>query len=91
MISRERLSRYAEDHDIELIFFDPPEYFDKAIVGLVHGYGQEMAVLYDQERVLSAMAKDMGREAAEEWFDFNTLGAYLGDATPRFVLRGPDI
>ena len=88
MISRERLARYAEDHDIELIFFDPPEQFDKAIVGLVHGYGQEMAVLYDQALVLKAMTKDLGdRESAEEWFDFNTLGAYLGDATPRFLLR----
>jgi hypothetical protein len=84
---RAELSAWALDHDVELIFFDPPEYFDAAILGLVSGYGQEPAVLYDEATVLAAMAADMGEDDAREWFDFNTIGAYLGPATPRFLTK----
>jgi hypothetical protein len=84
---RAELSAWAEDHDVELIFFDPPEYFDHAIVGVVTGFEQEPAVLYDEQKVLAAMAADMGWEDAQEWFDFNTIGAYLGEHTPRFLTK----
>ena len=87
MVTRAQLAAYAVDHDLALIFFDPPEYFDHAIVGLVTGSQQEPAVLYDEAQVLAAMAEDMGEEAAREWFEFNTVGAYLGEATPRFLQR----
>lgn len=83
---RAAVNQYAEDHELELILLDPPQYFDHAILGIIHGYGQEPALVYDQDAVLAAMAKDMGVEDAEEWFDFNTIGAYLGEATPRFLM-----
>ena len=85
---RKLLTAYAEEREIELIFFDPPETFDPAIVGLVYGYGQEMAVLYDEARILRSLASaGMSYEEAQEYFDFNTAGAYLGAATPRFLTR----
>src|SRR5262245_37420089 len=89
---REQLSAWAEEMDIELIFFDPPETFDHAIVGVVAGYNQEPAVLYDEAAVLAALARDLGgdEEAAREWFEFNTAGAYLGEATPRFLTWRPE-
>ena len=89
---REQIEQWAEDNEVELIFFDPPEHFDHAIVGLVHGAGQEPAVLYDQEKVLAAMRADMSdgtpedEDTADDWFTFNTIGAFLGDATPRFLI-----
>lgn len=86
--TRADLTRWAEDHDVELIFFDPPEHFDHAILGLVEGSGQAPAVLYDRDAVLSAMARDMGEDAALEWFEGNTIDAFLGPATPRFLTRG---
>ena len=85
-LTRAALTRYAEDHGYDLVLFDPPAYFDRAIVGVVIGYGQTPAVLYDYDVVLAAMARDMGAEAAAEWIEFNTLGAYVGEATPRFLL-----
>ena len=55
---------------------------------MVFGFGQEPAVCYDEAAVLSAMVADgMTEEEAEEWFEFNTIGAYLGEATPRFLTR----
>jgi hypothetical protein len=88
---RAALTQYAEDHDFELVFFDPPQYFDQAIVGLVLGYGQMPAVLYDEAKVLAAMVADgMTTEDAEEWFAFNTIGTYAGEATPRFLIWRAD-
>jgi hypothetical protein len=86
--TRADLTAWAEENEFELIFFDPPEHFDHAILGLVHGAGQEFAVLYDEDKVLEAMAAD-GADADDvaDWFGFNTIGAHLGDATPRFLTR----
>jgi hypothetical protein len=85
--TRAALSAFAEEMDIELIFFDPPEHFDHAILGLIHGFGQEPAVLYDEAAVLAKMvAGGMSDEEAQEFFDFNTIGAFLGPATPRFLM-----
>ena len=86
--SRATLTAWAAEHEVELIFLDPPAQFDHAIVGLVEGFGQEPAVLYDTAAVLAALADDLGDlEAADEWFEYNTIGAYLGPATPRFLFR----
>jgi hypothetical protein len=87
---RAALTRWAEQHEVDLIFFEPPQHFDHAILGVVFGFGQEPAVLYDEAPVLAAMVADgMTEEEAEEWFEFNTIGSYLGEATPRFLIR-PD-
>jgi hypothetical protein len=89
--ARARLTRYAEEHEIDLIFFDPPEHFDDAILGIIYGFNQEPAVLYDEAKVLSAMVADgMSEEDAEEYFAFNTIGGWVGDATPRFLIVRPD-
>jgi hypothetical protein len=89
---REQLSAWAEEHEHALIFFDPPHQFDKAILGLVVGYGQAPAVLYDEAKVMAALTKDLGdAESAREWFEFNTVGAYLGEATPRFLIRPKEL
>lgn len=86
-MTRDELAQYAvEELGVEeLKFFDPPEVFDHAIIGLVVGFGQEPAVLYDEALVLEAFAKDLGDEGAREWFDFNVIGAYIGPSTPRFL------
>lgn len=84
---RAQLTRWAEEHDTVLVFLDPPETFDHAIVGIVYGFGQEAAVLYDEGKIITAMmAGGMDQEEAQEFFDFNTAGSYSGDATPRFLL-----
>lgn len=86
---RQQLDRWATECEVELIFLDPPETFDPAILGIVYGFHQEPAVVYDEEQVLAAMQRDNGwsEEEAREWFEFNTVGAYLGEATPRFLIK----
>lgn len=88
MTLREQIVAWADANDVVLIFFEPPAYFDAAIVGLIHGAGQSPAVLYDEAKVRAAMRADMpDDDDADAWFDFNTLGAFLGEQTPRFLTK----
>lgn len=85
-MTREEL---AEEHGEDLLFLDPPEDFDCCIVGVAHRCGMEPVVVYDQEAVIdSLMLGGMDREEAEEWFHFNTAGAYVGPRTPLFLVKG---
>ncbi len=70
----------------ETLFLDPEE-FDACIVGAVERFGMEQGVLlYDRERVIEVIRGDEGTlEEAEEFYGFNTLGAWVGDGTPAFV------
>jgi hypothetical protein len=84
-MTREEL---AAQHGEDLLFLDPPESFDRCIVGVAHRCGMEPVVVYDQEEVInSLMLGGMDREEAEEWFSFNTAGAYVGPRTPMFLIK----
>ena len=50
--------------------------------------GREPLVAYDYEKCISILIDrdDMTREEAEEYMDFNVLGAYMGEGTPVFIL-----
>ena len=60
--------------------------YDDAIIGTVERFGDsETIILYDKEKVLETLMKDMNREEAEEYFHYNILGAYVGEGTPAFA------
>ena len=60
--------------------------FDGAIIGVGQRCGRENIVVYDQEKCIGIlMHEGMSREDAEEYFQFNTLGAWLGEETPMWV------
>ena len=89
---REQLSAWAEENAHELIFYDPPAIFDQAILGLVYGSEQELVVCYDEQRVLAGLIADgMEEDEAQDWFQFNTVGSYLGPLTPRFLIRPTEV
>lgn len=62
--------------------------FDEAIMGMSLKIGREPLVAYDYEKCISILIDrdDMTREEAEEYMDFNVLGAYVGEGTPVFIL-----
>lgn len=85
MSIREQL---AEQYGEELLFLDPPEDFDRCILGVVYRCGMEPVVAYDEEQVLAALVLGgMDAEEAQEWFSFNTAGAYMGPRTPMFLAK----
>ncbi len=69
--------------DYEFMFADG---FDEAIVGVTERFGSELVVCYDKEKVYNKLIKDgMTREEAVEYFEYNIIGAYVGEQTPAFI------
>jgi hypothetical protein len=84
--SREKLTEFLYDNfpDETVIFF---EGYDDAIVGLSLRFGRGPLVIYDREKCIECLMKDgMSHEEAEEYFEFNSFGAWVGDETPEFLI-----
>lgn len=83
MNKRDELVEFTGDE--ELLFMDP-ERFDAAIVGYVEGIGRADVVCYDKHKVLEILMEDgMSWEEAGEYYNFNVVGAYMGEKTPVFL------
>ena len=72
----------ADEFATDLIRMDG---YDDCIVGIVERYGQSPIFCYDKQKVLSKLQEDMSLEEAEEFFNFNQLGAWVGEGTPCFL------
>lgn len=75
---REELSEEYGD----LLFADG---FDDAILGVAERIGMEAVVAYSTLKIIEILSRDMTEEEAVEYFEFNILGAYVGERTPIFV------
>lgn len=75
----------AEMYDDGLLFVDPP-YFDAAIVGVVQQF-DHATVCYSTEKVLKILMEHDGMDYDEavEYFQFNIIGAWVGENTPSFL------
>jgi hypothetical protein len=83
LLMREQLSEI--DPDILLA-----DGFDEAIIGHTDswsGNSRDLRAVYDAEKCIQVlMDRDqMERDVAEEFFEFNVAGAYVGTRTPVFV------
>lgn len=58
--------------------------FEHCVVGFVERIGQPPVIAYDRALVLDVLRADLGDDA-EEYFDYNVLGAYVGPFTPCFI------
>lgn len=58
--------------------------FDDAILGIAERCSQEAVLLYDYESMIDVLMRRDGlnRENAEEYLQFNVIGAWIGDQTP---------
>jgi len=65
--------------------------YDDCIVGMVERFGMTPIICYDKAKVLRKLLRDDGmtQDEAEEFFDFNQLGAWMGNGTPCFLTCGP--
>lgn len=63
--------------------------FDDAPVGVGQQFNNVIAV-YDYERCIEILVDDnhdMSDEEAREYFEYNVIGAYVGERTPVFITR----
>jgi len=71
--------------DVELLSADG---FEDAIIGVAYDKTTSTyKLVYSKTKCLEILiTRDkMSKEEAEEYFDFNVEGAYVGDATPIYV------
>ena len=61
--------------------------FDEAIIGVGRRCGQPNIVVYDAEKCREILRKEMQCDPtdADEYFEFNVVGAWMGEDTPIFV------
>ena len=64
--------------------------YDDCIIGVCERFGMETVLAYDKDKVIAKLMTDgMTEEEAHEFFNFNQIGAWVGDYTPVFVTVTP--
>ena len=84
----DQVDEFADGGDEELLLLgegDERDRFDPAIIGIAHRFGMQPIVAYDYRKVIEVFAEDMEYEEAVEYFDFNVIGAWVGEGTPIFI------
>ena len=58
--------------------------FDDGLIGIDQ---VNYVAVYDVDKCIDILKETSGmtQQEALEWFEFNTLGAYVGEYTPRFI------
>lgn len=66
--------------------------FDDCIVGYCYTPGPGYRAVYDVEKIIDTLTERDGMtwEEANEYFEFNTEGAYVGEKTPIFWRKLPE-
>jgi hypothetical protein len=61
--------------------------FDEAIIGMAERINLGPVVAYDVDKMIDIMIKRDGMtyEEAIEYFDYNILGAWMGENTPVYI------
>jgi hypothetical protein len=61
--------------------------FDEAIIGMAERINLGPVVAYDVDKMLEIMVERDGMtyEEAMEYFDYNILGAWMGENTPVYI------
>jgi len=59
--------------------------YDDAIIGLDDASGR---LVYDVDKIIRILMEDgMSYDEASEFYDYNILGAYVGEKTPVFMRK----
>jgi hypothetical protein len=83
MSLKEKLDEHIGD-DYSILLADG---LDEAFIGIGWQFSVPLAV-YDRDKCIEILeSQGMTPEEAQEYFYFNTQGAYVGEQTPVFVER----
>ena len=69
----------------EALLMEPRDQYDSCLIGVGYRFHDGPLAVYDMDRVLSVLGEEMSEGDAQEWFEYNTLGAWVGEGTPIFV------
>jgi hypothetical protein len=83
MSLKEKLDEYIGD-DYSILLADG---LDEAFIGIGWQFNTPLA-MYDRDKCIEILeSQGMTPDEAQEYFYFNTQGAYVGEQTPVFVER----
>ena len=79
--------------DPDALLLEPREFFDEALVDATDKpkdrwprQGLMVVAVYDRDKCIEAIQKWLGcdEDAAQDYFGYNTEGAWIGEGTPTF-------
>lgn len=84
MSKKYKILNWAKESEIELLLADG---FEDAILGVSRQLNR-YSVIYDYEKCLQILIDrdNFTHEDAEEYMQYNVVGAYVGENTPSFLI-----
>lgn len=78
------VKEFLEEHNPDAVLFDG---FDEALIGTWSRFNVGPLALYDYNKCIHILINrdGMTHEEAVEYFDFNVIGAWVGEYTPAFA------
>jgi len=81
MTLREKINEALDGEDVLLA-----DGFDEALVGFGRQFNSFLVAIYDRDKCIAVLTgQGMSDEEAEEYFEYNVQGAYVGERTPIFL------
>ena len=75
----EKVTDAIDEGEITLI-----DGFADAFVGIGRQFDKTVAI-YSRRKCIEVLMRDMDEQQAEEYFDFNIAGAWIGETTPIYL------
>jgi hypothetical protein len=82
MTDQELTEKVADVLDEESIVL--ADGFADAFLGIGRQFSKPIAV-YSRRKCIEVLMRDMDEEQAEEYFEFNLAGAWVGESTPIYL------
>lgn len=82
---RQKINDYLENYDQTTMLMDG---FDEALIGFSQRINEPLLAVYSWEKMVDVCVNRdrMSTEEAEEYINYNCIGAWIGDQTPIIVM-----
>lgn len=64
--------------------------FEDAVIGYIETMREPRRVVYDREKCIQILMNEehggLDREEAEDYFEYNVAGSYVGEMTPVYMI-----
>ena len=82
---RQKINDYLESYDQTTMLMDG---FDEALIGFSQRINEPLLAVYSWEKMVDVCVNRdrMSTEEAEEYINYNCIGAWIGDQTPIIVM-----
>ena len=83
-MTRQEIEDFCEEYGLDSYLL--ADGFEEAFIGVIQRFNTH-CTLYDRAKCIKIlMERDgMSEEEAEEYFEFNVVGAWVGEETPAFA------